>query len=661
MNLTFLNPLFLFGLVAGVIPILIHRLTHQRAVTRRFSAVRLLLQSQRVMSRPQRLKNLLLLALRVTALMALAFLMAQPILTRQGLFALGNETAKVLILDNSLSMGYMEENGRRYDQAKKAAKAVMENLRGQILIIPTAGLQSRSAQGGDLRWMSPEEALKGVDKIPLSYGRGDPGAALGLGYLKLSELKGPGEILIISDMARGDWEGFDLSKVSAVSSDARMTFLRMGRAKRDSNFTVKGMRLAEGEAVAGGFARLEVTVSNLSDEPGNILVQIYLSGIKKEQKAVEIRAGGEGKAVFETFFESPGWVDGEVRLSEDRLSLDDRFYFSMKVREKIKVLIVDGSPGTSLMASESYYLANALIPGGSEGSPFIAKVVTEDEFAYMDPKSFEAFFLLNVARPQSSKLYSILESGRPVFIFLGDRVIPEEYNSLPLLPWRIRELKEAESLKITGIDNHREIMKSLSIAAGESLKSASFHRYFKIDGRTKNLLIFGNKDPLLIETDLGKGKLFLYASSADIDWNDLPLKASYLPLIQGLLKEAVGLQKDSLPESVRSGESSDKQSRPTQVKGPEGGPGIYKSLLASGEVRYGINPAIEESDLSKVTEEELKKRFGKIEVKVEEYREGATGDLHGSRKELWPFLLAFLLVVLGVEMGIANGVSQKRS
>lgn len=82
MNLTFLNPLFLFGLAAGVIPILIHRLTHQRAVTRRFSAVRLLLQSQRVMSRPQRLKNLLLLALRVTALMALAFLMAQPILTR---------------------------------------------------------------------------------------------------------------------------------------------------------------------------------------------------------------------------------------------------------------------------------------------------------------------------------------------------------------------------------------------------------------------------------------------------------------------------------------------------------------------------------------------------------------------------------------------------
>jgi hypothetical protein len=48
MSLIFLNPLFLFGLAAGIIPILIHRLTQRKAIPRKFSAVRLLLQSQRV-------------------------------------------------------------------------------------------------------------------------------------------------------------------------------------------------------------------------------------------------------------------------------------------------------------------------------------------------------------------------------------------------------------------------------------------------------------------------------------------------------------------------------------------------------------------------------------------------------------------------------------
>jgi len=110
MNLTFLNPLFLFGLAAAVLPILIHRLTRRKAITRRFSAVRLLIKSQQVMAKPQRIKHLLLLALRILAVMGLVFLMAQPLLIRPGFLSLGDETATVVILDNSLSMGYTEDH-----------------------------------------------------------------------------------------------------------------------------------------------------------------------------------------------------------------------------------------------------------------------------------------------------------------------------------------------------------------------------------------------------------------------------------------------------------------------------------------------------------------------------------------------------------------------
>jgi len=574
---------------------------------------------------------------------------------------LGDKAAKVLILDNSLSMGYIDEAGRRFDLSKKAAKEVIEAVKGQVVIIPTAALPGRPMNGNDTRWMLPEEALRELAPIPLSFGRGDPGAALGLGYSKLKEIKIPGEILFIGDMARGDWEGFDLSRLGIIPSETKVTFLRMGGPNRDSNLAVKGVKLTEGEAVVGVPARLEVTLSNFSDKSESILVQLFLSGVKKDQKSIDLKPGEEGKAHFELFLDRPGWIDGEVRLSGDRLSLDDIFYFPVKVREKVKILIVDGDPRSSLRASESYYLVNALHPGGSERSPFLPRVITEGELTYLDVKPFEAFFFLNVARPQPSKLFSILESGKPVFIFLGDRVVPQEYNSLPLLSWRIRELKESEPVRITHIDNSRDILKSLSHAGKESLMSGTFHHYFKIEGSTKNLLTFGNRDPLLVEADLGKGKLFLYASSADLDWNDLPLKAAYLPLIQGLLKEAVGLYKDSIPESLRFGEVFEEKTQPTQVTGSEGGPGIYKFFALSGEVRQSVNPPLEESDLGKVTKEEMKKKFGSIETKVVEYREGATGDLHGSRKELWSFLLAFLLVVLGVEMGIANGMSRKRS
>jgi hypothetical protein len=588
-------------------------------------------------------------------------MIARPVLTRPGIAALRSGGARVIILDNSLSMGFREQRGERYDLAKKAAKEALRGFEGQVAIIPTVDVKTGQRAAKGVQWMKTEEALKELETIPLSFGRGDTSSSLGLAYQRLKDLKTSKQILILSDMARGDWEALDLSKLGTVS-DADVTFLRIGGRGRDPNFCIKSVSLIEGEAVVGAPARLEVVVSNLSEKPETTLIQLYLSGIKVDQKSIDPKAGEDGKVYFELFLEKSGWIDGEVRLSGDRLPSDDIFYFPLKVREKVKVLIVDGDPRTSLKASESYYLINALRPGGLESSPFLMRVITEAELASVDLRPFDAIFLLNVAKPYPSRLASFLELGRPVFIFLGDRVSPEEYNAFTHLPWRISDLRDLSQKpeRIGQIDPGRDALNSLS-KGKESLKSASFRRYFKIEGSTKNLLILGNGDPLLVETEIGKSRLFLFTSSADLDWNDLPLKAAYLPLIQGLLKEAVGLTGSSLPAGLRVGEPFKEQVRPVQIRGPHGGPGIYQFSLPTGEMRRGVNPPYQESDLTKISEAELQKKFGAIPLKVVEYQEGTLKDLQGGRKELWPYLLAFLMLFLAVEMGLANGAPWKKS
>jgi hypothetical protein len=659
MNLSFLNPLVLLGLVAGILPVLIHRLTKRDAIPRKFSAVRLLLQSQQVMAKPQRLKHLLLLALRVLAVLSLILMMARPVLTGPGFLAKGSEEAKVIILDNSLSMGYREDGGERLALAKKAAREMIEETRGRILILPTSSTHRQLVPQHEVRWLSSEEALREIERISLSFGRGDPAKALSLAYHRLKELKTPGEILILTDMVRGDWEGFNLSKIETLSGETPITFVRIGGANRDPNLALKEAKFVEGEAVVGVPLRLDATVSNESDQTGSTLVQLYLTGVKRDQKAMGLKAGEEEKTYFELSLDKPGWVDGEIRLTGDRLVYDDIFYFTLKIRDKVRVLIVDGDPRLSLRTGESYYLVNALHPGKAEGSPFLTRIITEPELDGHDLKPYDAVFLLNVARPQASKLIPFLESKKPVFIFLGDRVIAEEYNKIPLFPWRIQELKDTGASRpesISKIDINHESLRSFSGPTGESLRKASFYRYFRVDGSGKNLLTLGNKDPLLCEADLGNGKLFLYASSADLDWNDLPLKAAYLPLIQGLLKEAVGLGRESFPKGIRVGESFEEKSSPVQVMGPAGGPGIYRFSLPTGEVRHGMNPPLEELDLRKASPEEMKKRFGTLDIKVVEYKEGMISGVHGRKKELWPFFLGFLLIVLAVEMAIANGI-----
>ena len=204
------------------------------------------------------------------------------------------------------------------------------------------------------------------------------------------------------------------------------------------------------------------------------------------------------------------------------------------------------------------------------------------------------------------------------------------------------------------MDYKHEALKAFAKIGEKSLEGASFRLYYRIEGGGRTLLALENKDPLLMEAAVGKGRMLLYASSADLDWNDLALKAAYVPLIQGLVKEAVGSMGSSLPPDMKVGEPFDKTVRPIQVTGVEGGPGIYQFYKSSAEHRLALNTPFEESDLGKRIDAEIIKQLSGMQVKVVEYKEGSPNQARGGRQDLWPYFLGFLLLVLAVELGVAN-------
>src|SRR5581483_7649257 len=108
MSVFFLYPIFLLGLLAASLPVLIHLLNRRRLKRIRFPAVRFILLSQKRISRSYRLRHWIFLAL----------LLANPIFqTGAGLFAGGGPVALVVLLDNSLSMTWSGD-GNGFKQAK---------------------------------------------------------------------------------------------------------------------------------------------------------------------------------------------------------------------------------------------------------------------------------------------------------------------------------------------------------------------------------------------------------------------------------------------------------------------------------------------------------------------------------------------------------------
>ena len=106
--MTFLAPLFLVGLAALAIPVLIHLIQRERKTIVAFPSLMFLRRIPYQSVRRRKVRNWLLLAMRAAAVLMIVAAFARPFL-RQGALAsaaAGGAREVVILLDQSASMGY---------------------------------------------------------------------------------------------------------------------------------------------------------------------------------------------------------------------------------------------------------------------------------------------------------------------------------------------------------------------------------------------------------------------------------------------------------------------------------------------------------------------------------------------------------------------------
>src|SRR3954469_21755241 len=118
--MSLLNPFFLFGSLALAIPVLIHLVRREKSEIIQFSSLMFLLKVPKQAIRQQKIKNLLLMALRLLILALLVGAFARPYLTQptNPAAATANNRGIVLLLDDSYSMRY----GMNFDRLKAEAR-----------------------------------------------------------------------------------------------------------------------------------------------------------------------------------------------------------------------------------------------------------------------------------------------------------------------------------------------------------------------------------------------------------------------------------------------------------------------------------------------------------------------------------------------------------
>lgn len=551
----FLQPIYLLALAATSIPLLIHLLNRRRLRRIRFPAVRFVLISQRRISRSYRLRHWLILALRTFAILLLVLLLAGPIFQSGiGLFAGGAPISLVVIIDNSLSMKWSHDN-KGFEKSKEVARVLISSLREKDR---AALISTHLASMESIRFKSGREALlKDLAGIQLTAQTADFSQTLGKAYELLRGPAAQKSIWLITDLSLTGWDRFDLSSIGQYDPLIPLKIIKIDNESEPLNATVREVKILNQELAVGLPVRLQAEVVNFSDkEIRDLPVELSLNNRQIEQRLVHLPPKGELTVDFQFELEKTGAYAGSVRLKKSQVVGNPSFHFVLYPQEKLKVLLVDGDPKTSLVQSETFFLNRSLNPTGEQNSSiFLPTVVIPEMLGSISLKNYQAVVLANLPVIPDHiipRLTEYLRQGGGLLLFLGDRVQADNYNrklfrsSIPILPAPLGEkivLPRAKGETIGKVDTTHSTLRGFADPILKaSLQSIRVHGYFRTrSANGANLLTLANGDPLLIEKRFGPGRVLLFTTAADHDWSNLPFKTAYLPLVQSLV---VHLSKD---------------------------------------------------------------------------------------------------------------------
>lgn len=548
--MNFLQPLFLLGLLGVAVPIIIHLINRQKAVRRPFPALKLLARSNQKEAKSLKVRQWLLLALRIAAVALLALALAKPyVLSSQGLTTEERlPSAVVFIIDDAFAMNYEARSaGTWWDQGRGQLERELANLRPW----DEATFMTTTGRTPALRMTSDHGQIRrALGQTEVSHRTGDVLQSLLAASELLSSSQLPNRrIVVISPMSEG-------SLVRRSDREVRIPhpveFITIGERDERGNLGITQVEYVQEGSAQERTWRIDVTVRNYGPTPAASLpVELIIEDQVVSSALVDVEPNTSTIYAFRHRLEAPGLQRAKVRLVDgDALATDDVYHFTIHPREHVRALLVNGKPSSISYDDELFFLLRALRPGTDSESPILPTVTNVDGLETRDIDGFDVVHLANVGRisPQTAaKLQTYVEGGGGLFITLGDQVDVENYNSQlgELLPRRLRSLKQLAErsdpdapVKVTRLghaNRQHPIFRVFGMPGGTSLQSVQVYSYMLLEpapatDETNQLLAFQDSGPALIERTYGQGRVLLWTTTIDREWTDFPIRTAYLPM-----------------------------------------------------------------------------------------------------------------------------------
>jgi hypothetical protein len=684
MDLTFLQPMFLWAGLAMALPLMLHLLKQRQRERVPFPTLRFLRLAQQRSSRRIKIEHLLLWLLRTALIAALVFAFTMPVLrSSHGGDWLGRARRDIaIILDVSFSMGAEDGGVKAWNQIKEAATAEIKALdEGDRVCIFLAGNPARALF--EKPTADRDAVLAAIKDLTWGHesSRIDEAVAMATAILHDSKAR-EREIHIFTDGQAFPWHGFKAG--GALQADAGIPCFVLLAGTQTANAWIAEAALEPPRPLAGQTTVLTVRPGR-SGAAGETALTLEAGGAAPITRTI---TAGTGTVSFTIPPQPAGSTLLRLRMPPDALPSDDGLALLIPVRERLPVLCI--GPVTS-----TQYLGFALDPPGRGAN--IARIEPA-ALATLDLSAYETIFLADALPlpPAAVKpLGQFVRYGGVLAIFAGDRANKEAYASLadllPAVPVDIAARPADDGPQRLRPAVADPIVSGLSQGVGSApvLGIRRQLRFAALPPEAAVLLFSGDNQPFLLARNVGRGRTLLCAVSTERRWSTLPLSPVFLPLIHQIVRHGLGpggrpaasLPQRQVPisELVQDWRPGDRIVTPSgktidpRLVRTAGGeilelddatePGLWQRQRGvSNEAAFSIRTDPAESDLSPVNAEDLPKLTSLTRLKVA--RNAADLDrLIQEHRRGQPFaepLLWLVLVLAGAEWWVANLVHHRR-
>lgn len=660
-----LAPWFLAGALAVGVPLYLHLLRRHTSTPQQFSSLMFVEPRTQSSIRHRRLRYLALLTLRLLVLLLLVLAFANPYIKRATVSASG-ERLLVIAVDNSLSM----RAGSRLDDAKREALSLLASRnpaqRAQVL-----------AFGSQVQVMTqpvidPAGLRNAVEAIQPGDSRGSFGALAGAMRSIAQTVQTPIELHVFSDMQRTNMP----PSFSEMAMPANVSLVLHPASKgAAANWTVESVN-APAQVWDPKKARVEAVVAGFDTAAATRTVSLVVNGKTLATKQANVPANGRASVEFDSLDVPYGFSRCAVKIdSADAMPADDQYMFSVRRSDPQRVLFVHESNDSR----SPLYFGAAL--GSSAQSAFVMETVPGSQVQGTDPTKY-AFVVISdssLSEGAQNVLMRYVRAGGNLLIAAGTTMA--RLSTVPILGNAISG-SHYYSRDGAGFASVSDTDTSYApVGKADQWGGVKFYYAVAIDPTGAHVIAHLNdQTPLVLEKQIGEGRVVVFASGFDNLTNDLPLHPMFVPFVQETAGDLSGLQQRegmALVDSYMQLRTAKEQAVSVDVTDPEGKhplsiqqaakaqsiqlteAGFYEVRLANGrQDMVGVNADRRESDLTPMADDVMSLWTGKSPNGQSATSGASSAD--DSAPEKTPYSIAWYVLLALAAVALAESVLASR-